>query len=307
MKKKFKFLTHKRTGSNDSKGSQGPFSLLSRSKQNIADQNNLCINGSHVYTEEPEGRMSKGSSTLSLNSSGHGSVEDLRRTHTRNDSDISVDSLKGLSVPSYRSDLRERTLLQQQRKEEAEEDEGRLADERHQAEAKRLQEEQEKRKLEEARLAEEQRLEEEARKQEALRQLEEARRAEEQKQQEEVSVGDRLSSLFGIIRKKEEKKEEEKPKPTPSAPGILPSSSNPFEEIPLSSGNSFEETPAEPQRGLHSLQSPSSGFPSRSAKVSAVKPRLVSSSVAPSFPPCSFLLPCLCKSSDIVSAMSSFC
>ncbi|KAJ8263203.1 hypothetical protein COCON_G00156600 [Conger conger] len=265
LKKKFKFLTHKRTGSTDSKGSQGPFSLLGRSKQNIADQNNLCINGSHVYAEEPEDKMSKASSTLSLNSSDHGSMEDLRRTHARTGSDLSTDSLKGLSVPSYRSDLRERTLLQQQRKEEEE-------DER-QAEAKRLQEQQEKRRLEEARLAEEQRLQEEAQKQEALRQQEEARRAEELKQQEEVSVGDKLSSFFGINRKKEEKKEDEKPKPAPPVTSILHPSSNPFEEIPLSSGTPFDESPVEHQRGVHSLQSPSGGFPSRTAKVSAVKPR----------------------------------
>ncbi|XP_064203547.1 rab11 family-interacting protein 1 isoform X1 [Anguilla rostrata] len=279
LKKKFKFLTHKRTGSTDSKGSQGPFSLLSRSKQNVAEPNNVCINGSHVYTEEPEGRMSKGSSTLSLNSSDHGSVEDLRRTHGRNDSDFSADSIKGLSLPSYKPELRERTLLQQQQRkgqEEAEEQERQQAEEKRRAEAKRLQEEQEKRGLEDARLAEEERLQEEARKQEALRQLEEARRAEEQKQQEELSMSNRLSSLFGIGRKKDEKKEEEKPKSAPPATeaSVSPSSSNPFEEIPLSSDtlSPIEESPADHQRGVHSLQTPSSGFPGRTAKVSAVKP-----------------------------------
>ncbi|KAJ8285874.1 hypothetical protein GJAV_G00031960 [Gymnothorax javanicus] len=282
QKKKFKFLTHKRTSSTDSKGSLGPFSLLSRSKQNLAEQNNLCINGSHVYAEEPEGGMSKGSSTLSLNSSDRGSVEDLRRTHIRNASDMSVDSLKGLSLPSYRQELRERTLVQQQqRKEEVEEEEQRVAAERRQAEAKRLQEEQEKKRQEEARLLEEQRLREELLKEEALRKQEEAKRAEEQKQQEEVTMGDRLSSLFGIIRRKEDKKEEEEnPKPAPSS--VLPSSDNPFEEIPLSSDTvtSFEERSVEPKQGVHNLQTPSNPFPSRTAKVSAVKPRFVESEKA---------------------------
>ncbi|KAJ8379979.1 hypothetical protein SKAU_G00007570 [Synaphobranchus kaupii] len=285
MKKKFKFLTHKRTGSTDSKTSQGPFSLLGRSKQTAAEQNNLCINGSHVYVEEPEARMSKASSTVSLNSSDRGSAEDLRKAHGRNDSDVSVDSLKGLNVPSYRPELRERTLLQQHHREQeevVEEEERRLADESRQVEARRLQEEQEKRRLEEARLAEDQRLQEEARKQEALRQQEEARRAEEQKHQEEVSVSDRLSSLFGIIRKKDEKKEEEKPKPAPPATEgpVFPSSSNPFEEIPLSPDNPnlFEGSPVDHQRGVHSLQSPAGGFPNRKAKVSAVKPSIPSNS-----------------------------
>uniref|UniRef100_A0A8C7CYD6 Rab11 family-interacting protein 1-like n=1 Tax=Oncorhynchus kisutch TaxID=8019 RepID=A0A8C7CYD6_ONCKI len=51
VKKKFKFLGHKRTGSNDSKVSTGPFSLLGRSKQK-EDPNSTCINGNHVYAEE---------------------------------------------------------------------------------------------------------------------------------------------------------------------------------------------------------------------------------------------------------------
>ncbi|XP_062340767.1 rab11 family-interacting protein 1 isoform X2 [Osmerus eperlanus] len=93
-KKKFKFLTHKRTGSSDSKGSQGSTSILGRSRQastSSADQSNLCINGSHVYTEEPQPRSSRAGSTFSLASSGHGSMEDLRRYQGRKSS---VDSLK---------------------------------------------------------------------------------------------------------------------------------------------------------------------------------------------------------------------
>ncbi|KAI1900842.1 hypothetical protein AGOR_G00054020 [Albula goreensis] len=295
VKKKFKFLTHKRTGSTDSKVSQGPFSLLGRSKHGGAEQNNVCINGNHVYTEEPEPKMSKAGSSLSLNSSGQGSVEDLRRAQGRNNSDVSVDSLKGLSLPSYRAESRERALQEQQHKEQEEaEEEKRQAEERRQAEAKRLQEERARQEELERKRLEEQRLQEEARKREGLRQQEEARKAEEQKHLEEASVSDRLSSLFGIMRKKEEKKEEQpepedKPKPAPrimhketTEVSHLPSSSNPFEEISLSPEprNPFEESPVEHQLGLRSPQTPSSGFPSRTPKVSAVKPRSVSNCVA---------------------------
>ncbi|XP_067114693.1 uncharacterized protein rab11fip1b isoform X2 [Osmerus mordax] len=98
-KKKFKFLTHKRTGSSDSKSSQGSTSILGRSRQastSSADQSNLCINGSHVYTEEPQPRSSRAGSTFSLASSGHGSMEDLRRYQGRKSS---VDSLKAGKQP----------------------------------------------------------------------------------------------------------------------------------------------------------------------------------------------------------------
>uniref|UniRef100_A0A8C2KPV7 RAB11 family interacting protein 1 (class I) a n=1 Tax=Cyprinus carpio TaxID=7962 RepID=A0A8C2KPV7_CYPCA len=114
VKKKFKILGHKRTESSDSKVSLGPFSLLSRSKQNIQEQNNLCINGSHVYAEEQEPKANFGS-TLSLNSSGKGSVEDVRKHHQRNTSDMSIDSLKGFSIPSYKPEVQDKASLVPQR------------------------------------------------------------------------------------------------------------------------------------------------------------------------------------------------
>uniref|UniRef100_A0A3B4GHC2 C2 domain-containing protein n=1 Tax=Pundamilia nyererei TaxID=303518 RepID=A0A3B4GHC2_9CICH len=126
VKKKFK-LGHKRTGSSDSKVSLGPFSLLGRSKQSNSDLNNLCINGSHVYTEETE---PKSGSTLSLNSSGRGSVEDVRK-HT---SDLSADAFRSVSVPST-----DRASQEQQHHQE--EEERRQAEERRIAEAKRIEEE----------------------------------------------------------------------------------------------------------------------------------------------------------------------
>ncbi|XP_029916078.1 rab11 family-interacting protein 1 isoform X3 [Myripristis murdjan] len=330
-KKKFKFLGHKRTSSTDSKVSQGPFSLLGRSKHSSNDLNNLCINGSHVYAEEAE---PKTGSTLSLNSSGQGSVEDVRR----HNSDVSADSLKGLSVPSYRRESTDRALLEQQRHQEEEErrqaEEKRRADakrleeeEKSRAEAKRLQEEEERkyqeeqerrrrfledearrnklkeeeeerRKQEEERRmleeAENRRLEEERHRLEEQQRQEEVQRAEEQKRQEEASMSDRLSSLFGMIRKKEEKKEdvqqqsgngEELPRATPhhvseDVEVPISHSTNPFEEISLSSDpqNSSDELPVDHQKPVRNPQTPSAMvFLNRTAKVSAVKPRLAES------------------------------
>uniref|UniRef100_A0A3B4VC17 Rab11 family-interacting protein 1-like n=1 Tax=Seriola dumerili TaxID=41447 RepID=A0A3B4VC17_SERDU len=310
VKKKFKFLGHKRTGSSDSKVSQGPFSLLGRSKQSNSDLNNLCINGSHVYAEEAE---PKSGSTLSLNSSGQGSVEDVRK-HT---SDASADSLRSAPVPVYRRESTDRAILEQQRHQEEEErrqaEERRMAEEkrleeeeRYRAEAKRLQEEEERRYQEEqgrkrrliedeARRKKQKEEEEERRKQEEERRIENQRleeersKAEEQKRQEEASMSDRLSSLFGMIRKKEEKKEEvqqhskeELPTPAPRSDSrdsdqpISHHPTNPFEDIPLSSDLrvSSNESPADHQKSSHNPQPPSAMvFLNRTAKVSAVKPR----------------------------------
>ncbi|XP_034726738.1 rab11 family-interacting protein 1 [Etheostoma cragini] len=313
VKKKFKFLGHKRTGSSDSKLSQGPFSLLGRSKQSNSDLNNLCINGSHVYAEDAE---PKSGSTLSLNSSSQGSAEDVRK-HT---SDVPADSSFSIPVPSYKYESTDKAILEQQRHQE--EEERRQAEVRRVAEAKRLEEE-EKYKKEAKRLQEEEERkhreeqerkrrfledeekrkkqkqaeeEKERRKQEEAaehQKLEEERRkAEEQKRQEEASMSDRLTSLFGMIRKKEEKKEEvpqqateEKPKTAPRSnsgdPGRpISHPNNPFDDIPLSADPPVgsKESPADDQKSSLNQQTPSAlGFINRTAKVSAVKPRFTPS------------------------------
>lgn len=297
VKKKFKLLGHKRTGSSDSKVSQGPFSLLGRSKQNNTDLNNLCINGSHVYTEEAE---SKSGSTVSLNSSGQGSVEDVHK-HTSD-----ADTFK--TVPSLQIGS-DRAILEQRRHQEEEErkqaEERRIAEakrleeeEKYRVEAKRLQEEEERRYQEEqerkkrfledeARRKKLKEEEEERRRQEEERRMleaaenqrleEERRRAEEQKRQEEASMSDRLTSLFGMIRKKEEKKEEV-PTQAPRSDSrdhnqpISHHSTNPFEDIPLNSDPPV--TSNDHQKYSHNPQIPSAMvFLNRTAKVSAVKPR----------------------------------
>ncbi|CAL8342708.1 unnamed protein product [Lota lota] len=319
VKKKFKFLGHKRTGSNDSKASQGPFSLLGRHKQSASDANSLCINGSHVYAEEAE---PKTGSTLSLNSSGQGSVEDF---HTLN-SQYSMESAKGSSVPSSRPEAAAAeggaAVLEHRSRQEEEEEERRRAEARRlaeeeeeekgqrQTEAKRLQEMEEQRRYREEqerrqRLLEEEEArrrkkimdEEERQRGEERRMLqamekekkeeenrrEEAQKAEEKKRQDEASMSERLSTLFGISRKKEEAQpEKEDPVPVPRqasrAPEVQGShqSTNPFEEISLSpeTQNPVEESLVGPQKPVRSPQTLSAGvFLNRTAKVSAVKPR----------------------------------
>ncbi|XP_077478704.1 uncharacterized protein LOC144090783 [Stigmatopora argus] len=68
-KKKFRFLKHKHSDSSDPKGSSQKHAALEKS--------NLCINGSHVYCEEPPLRVSRVGSNFSLASSGLGSMEDV--------------------------------------------------------------------------------------------------------------------------------------------------------------------------------------------------------------------------------------
>uniref|UniRef100_A0A8C8I3N2 Rab11 family-interacting protein 1-like n=1 Tax=Oncorhynchus tshawytscha TaxID=74940 RepID=A0A8C8I3N2_ONCTS len=145
-KNKFKFLTHKRTGSSDSKASQGSLSL-GRSKIHapLAEQSNLCINGSHLYTEHPHPRSARTGSTFSLASSGHGSMEDLRRAQGRKSSSTSMDSLTALKQPSPCAEG------ESSRAEEDEEEE----EERVKMDEMKRKEEQERKKLEEERMGKE--------------------------------------------------------------------------------------------------------------------------------------------------------
>ncbi|TSO88127.1 Rab11 family-interacting protein 2 [Bagarius yarrelli] len=276
-KNKFKFLGHKRNSSTDSKISLGPFMLLNRSKQSTPEQN-LCINGSHVYAEDQE--KGNSGSSLSLSGSARGSVEDLRKYHERNASAGSTDSFKGISIPSYKPDSTEREFQGQQHlQEDDEKKQGRLQELLNEQERKRQLEqderckklEEDERKMQQERQRKRQEEEEKQRK----KREEEAKKAEEQKRQEESRVTERLTSLFGLGRKKEEQIT------TVESPKQLkgPGSTNPFEEIPLGSENQnlFEEKPSNPQsesRPAFTPVPPSSSFPARTVKVSAVKPRL---------------------------------
>lgn len=104
---------------------------------------------------------------------------------------------------------------------------------------------------------------------------EECHRKEEQRQQEEISMSERLTSLFGIVRKKKEELQQdtkdEPPTQAPVSDHSLPISqhlTNPFEDIPL---NSVQVGTQKADIG-HQDRS-AMVFLNRTAKVSAVKPR----------------------------------
>ncbi|XP_029484073.2 uncharacterized protein LOC115105808 [Oncorhynchus nerka] len=147
-KNKFKFQTHKRTGSSLSLG-------RSKIPAPLAEQSNLCINGTHMYTEEPQPRSARTVSNFSLASSGHGSVEDLRKAQGRKSSGTSMDSFRALRQPSTWAEEEERAMLDEERKKKEEQERKKLDEEE-----RIRKEEQEKSKITEEE-GEEMRLEEE--------------------------------------------------------------------------------------------------------------------------------------------------
>ncbi|XP_061149395.1 golgin subfamily A member 6-like protein 22 [Syngnathus typhle] len=160
-KKKFKFMKHKRSGSSDNKEAS--------QKRAAVEKSNLCINGSHVYCEEPLPRTTRIGSNFSLTSSGHGSMEDVPES--------SPPPVESLPV------IRQYTPW-----EEEEEEEMRNEEVDNKEEMKRGKEHAEKEKEQERRRREEEereRDEEKARKEqeeEARRQEMEKRRQDEEKE-----------------------------------------------------------------------------------------------------------------------------
>ncbi|KAK7125495.1 hypothetical protein R3I93_020999 [Phoxinus phoxinus] len=200
-KKKFKFLKHKRTESSDSKVSQGTGSLGTGMVQG-----NVCINGSHVYTKAQENRAG---STFSLNSSGHGSMEDLRRGH---DQKTSVDSLKNSDLQTQGNSVEEMHRKQEeQRKREAEVRE-RLEEERRQAEKeemKLIEREQGKKRLEEE---ERKRLEREEEKRKLEKQIEERKRIEREEERKRIEREEERKRIEREEEKRKLEKQEEERK-----------------------------------------------------------------------------------------------
>ncbi|XP_029941126.1 myosin-2 heavy chain-like isoform X2 [Salarias fasciatus] len=194
-KKKFKFKIHKRSGSSDLKDSS------SGQKQAPVEQTNLCINGSHIYCEEPPARTSRIGSNFSLTSSGLGSME-----YVPENSPPSVDSLRGGrqcspwteeeeeeaaeeekegDVDKSRGEEEEKSRMEEVRRKSEEEEEGRKQQEQlEKLEVEMMRQEREKRRIE----AEEYQREEEekARREEEVR----ARREQEtfQRKQEEERI-----------------------------------------------------------------------------------------------------------------------
>uniref|UniRef100_A0A3B4V1C6 Calponin homology domain-containing protein DDB_G0272472-like n=1 Tax=Seriola dumerili TaxID=41447 RepID=A0A3B4V1C6_SERDU len=138
-KKKFKFMIHKRSGSSDSKDSSAG------QKHGAVEQSNLCINGSHVYCEEPQPRTSRIGSNFSLASSGHGSMEDVPES-----SPPSVDSLRGVRQYSPWTEEEEEKRRREEEEKRRIEEEERI---RRVEKAERERKEEETRKLEKEKLA----------------------------------------------------------------------------------------------------------------------------------------------------------
>ncbi|XP_010875841.4 rab11 family-interacting protein 1 isoform X2 [Esox lucius] len=193
-KKKFKFLTQKRTESSDSKASQGSLSLGRTKIPAPVEPSNLCINGSHVYTEEPRPRSSGTGSTFSLASSGHDSMEDLHSPDSRaveqyDEETVWMDEERRRKGELERNSLEEeRMRKEEQEKKRASQEEERL---RFEEEERRLKEEERMRiKLEESIRKEEQEKrkkveEEKIRLVEERKMMEEKERMRRQEEEEE--------------------------------------------------------------------------------------------------------------------------
>ncbi|XP_044190496.1 trichohyalin [Thunnus albacares] len=228
-KKKFKFMIHKRSGSSDSKDS-----TAGQQKHGSAEQSNLCINGSHVYCEEPQPRTARIGSNFSLASSGHGSMEDVPES-----SPPSVDSLRAVrqyspwteeeeeeaEVENKREDMEEmrmkektEEMVRRRELERLAEEKRRIEEEeRKQIEEKRRREEEERIRREEERAEEEERVRREEEERERLaeekRRLEEQERRrveEEEKLQREEEERIRMEEERALEERRRKEKEEER-------------------------------------------------------------------------------------------------
>ncbi|MED6232528.1 hypothetical protein ATANTOWER_031810 [Ataeniobius toweri] len=231
-KKKFKFKIHKHSSSSDSKDSS--------SGQQKQEPSSLCINGSHVYCEEPPPRTSRTGSSFSLSSSGRGSMEDVP-----DNSSPSVNSLKAVkehsswmeeeeeeedeNIEDLRKEEEKAKLEKDIRREEKEDAIGkqqgkleRLAEEklRRDEEEKVRKQQEEHQRLEERRRLEEQerrKLEEEKRcreEEERIKKAEEER-AQERRQEEERKLAvekSRLKEEEEKVRREQERAEEQRKK-----------------------------------------------------------------------------------------------
>ncbi|XP_076875992.1 uncharacterized protein rab11fip1b isoform X2 [Brachyhypopomus gauderio] len=200
-KKKFKFLTHKRTGSSDANPTQS-----------AAGHNppvTICINGSHVYSEESEPRSIAGSS-------GHGSTEDLHRTGSGAGVDPNPFTHRRQAEEQREREEKERLRRSQEERDQMEEERRRKVaeeeEEREKEERKRKEEEQ-KKKIEE----EKERMKMEKEKEEKRRKVEEEKekiRIEKEKEEKRRKVEEEKEKIR-IEKEKEEKRrkiEEEKEK-----------------------------------------------------------------------------------------------
>uniref|UniRef100_A0A7N8Y8V3 Trichohyalin-like n=1 Tax=Mastacembelus armatus TaxID=205130 RepID=A0A7N8Y8V3_9TELE len=218
-KKKFKFTMHKHSDSKDS--------TSGHQKHGATEQSNLCINGSHVYCEEPQPRTSRIGSNFSLASSGLGSMEDVPASSLPSLDSLSTmrqyspwtEEEEGLAeeenVKEDTDDLRgeeeerikmeeERSRVEQERVRRQEEELERLA------EKKRRQEQEERKKIEEEKVQREE--EERVRREEEERQrlAEEKRKLEQAERRRIVEKEKRQREEEERIRMEEERAQEER-------------------------------------------------------------------------------------------------
>ncbi|TRY85410.1 hypothetical protein DNTS_016098 [Danionella cerebrum] len=198
-KKKFWILKHKHSGSSDSKVSQetGSLGII---------QSNVCINGSHIYTEKTEPRNSRPGSTVSLNSSGHGSMEELRRGNDRKTSmDSPEETLRrqGQEIKKHEQESKKEELIKEEELRKHEDEvreknvERRQNEQKKQEELKR-QEEDIKKQEEEVRILQLMEQEKLRKHEEEVREKEAEKRQNEEKKQKE------LKRLEEDIKKQEE-------------------------------------------------------------------------------------------------------
>ncbi|KAJ0015356.1 hypothetical protein NQD34_008976 [Periophthalmus magnuspinnatus] len=182
-KKKFKFLSHKRTGSSEKKD-----------QKLVAEQSNLCINGSHVYCEEPAPRTSRASSNFSLASSGMGSMEDV----PDNNSPPSVGSRHSVHHSSPWTEEEEEETIEENTQEVTEEMFRRQELEKLAEDESRIEEEEQRREEKERRNREEE---------ERIRMDEEKRRQDEWIEKERFQK--EVDKNLEIMRVKEERSKQE--------------------------------------------------------------------------------------------------
>ncbi|XP_048876635.1 rab11 family-interacting protein 1 isoform X2 [Brienomyrus brachyistius] len=211
-KKIFGFLTHKRSGSSDSKVSHGPLSLLGQHKQAPAEPVTICINGSHVYNEEPQAKPSHTGSALSLSGSPRGSTENLHRVGKGDGTGSSADTFKGFEKmkpekveqerKKQEEQERERTRQEEQEMERKKLEERERKRQEEQEREKKRQEELEKKKVEE-RERERKRQEEQERERKRLEEQERERKRQEELEKKKVEERERE-------RKRQEEQERER-------------------------------------------------------------------------------------------------
>ncbi|KAF3702074.1 Rab11 family-interacting protein 1 [Channa argus] len=216
-KKKFKFMIHKRSGSSDSKDSS-----FGHKNQGTTEQSNLCINGSHVYREEPQTRTSRIGSNFSLASSGRGSMEEVPESSLP-----STDSLRAVRQYSpwmEEEDMAEEENIKEDVDEEEEEERIKMEEQikkkedkeervRRQEELEKLTEEKRKREEEEKRKREEEekRIEERVKRKEAERiQREEERKRQEEKERVRREEQQKLAEQKRTLEIQERRIKEEK-------------------------------------------------------------------------------------------------